>query len=104
MPNLKLRIKDSDFSEFAGFYYTDESHRQHNEVLDEYITMYLSNDNIRYLEIDCDRSFSIHTIAYICSKIECPYFIRTDYAEDVKKYRYKLCFYKDPEPLNFEEV
>ena len=93
---LVLRIKSSDFSEFAGFYHTNENFKEHNEVLNEYIKLYKENNNIKYFHIECDRSTPMHTIAYICHEVGEKYFIGTDFVTDnVKDYVYRLCFYKE---------
>ena len=34
---LILRIEDSDFSEFAGYYYTTPDYEENNEALNAYI-------------------------------------------------------------------
>ena len=92
---LIMRIKDSDFSEFAGYYYTDSSYNENNSNLNAYIQLYKRNENIKYFQIECDRSFSMHTIAYIINQVDEDYFIRTDHnIDDVKKNTYWLCFYK----------
>ena len=98
MGELIVRIKSSDFSEFSGYYYTDESYTKNNEVLNEYIRLYKTNDNIRYLQIECDRHFSIDTIAYICNQIDEKYFIKTDFANNSKENKYWLCFHKERTP------
>lgn len=95
MAELIVRIKDSDFSNFAGYYYTDESYTKNNEQLNEYIELYKTNDNIKYLQIECERHFPIHTLAYICNQIEEKYFIKTDFAEESKDNKYWLCFRKE---------
>ena len=97
MAELKLRIKSSDFSTFAGFYHTDTTYEENNEILNEYIQLYKSNEKIRYFQIECDRSLSMHTIAYICHRVDEAYFIKTDFEGEVKNYKYWLCFYKDDE-------
>jgi hypothetical protein len=95
MAELIVRIKDSDFSNFAGYYYTDGSYTKNNEQLNEYIKLYKTNDNIKYLQIECERHFPIHTLAYICNQIEEKYFIKTDFAEESKDNKYWLCFHKE---------
>lgn len=95
MAELIVRIKDSDFSDFAGYYYTDESYTKNNERLNEYIKLYKTNDDIKYLQIECERDFPMHTIAYICNEIDEKYFIKT--VHDISNNgnnRYWLCFYK----------
>ena len=94
MDELIIRIKSSDFSEFAGYYHTDESYTKNNEVLNKYIRLYKTNDDIRYLQIECDRHFSIDTIAYICNRVDEKYFIKTDFADKNKENKYWLCFHK----------
>lgn len=91
---LIIRINNYDFSIFSGYYNTNSSYTQNNEILNEYIKLYKTNDNIKYLQIECDRNFPMHTIAYICNQIEEKYFIKTDHKEDVKDNKYWLCFYK----------
>lgn len=95
MADLTLRIKSSDFSNFAGYYHTDETHKKHNEKLNEYINLYLSNDNIKYFQIECDNSVRVHTIAYICERVDKKHFIKTELAEKSRNNKYYLCFYKD---------
>ena len=98
MTELIIRIKSSDFSEFAGYYHTDESYTKNNEVLNDYIRLYKTNDDIRCLQIECDRHFSIDTIAYICNQIDEKYFIKTDFSGNNKENKYWLCFYKECAP------
>lgn len=38
--DLILRIQDSDFSEFAGYYYTTHDYQEGNEALNAYIKLY----------------------------------------------------------------
>ena len=95
MTDLTLRIKSSDFSNFAGYYHTDESHKKHNKRLNEYISLYLSNDNIKYFQIECDNGVRIHTIAYICERVDKKHFIKTEFAEKSRENKYYLCFYKE---------
>ena len=92
MAELKLRIKSSDFSTFAGFYHTDSSYKKHNETLNEYTKLYKSNNDIKYFQIECDRGLPMHTIAYICHKVNEKYFIETDFAGKSKENKYWLCF------------
>lgn len=103
MAELTIRIKSSDFSEFAGYYHTDESHTKHNEILNDYIKLYKTNDDIRCLQIECDRHFSIDTIAYICNQIDEKYFIKTDFSGNHKENKYWLCFYKEHTPKERSE-
>lgn len=103
MNELIIRIKSSDFSEFAGYYHTDESYTKNNEVLNEYIRLYKTNDDIRYLQIECDRHFSIDTIAYICNRVDEKYFIKTDFADKNKENKYWLCFHKERTPKERDE-
>lgn len=98
MAELIIRIKNSDFSEFAGYYYTDKSYIKNNEVLNEYIRLYKTNDDIKYLQIECDRNFSIDTIAYICNQVDEKYFIKTDFADNNKENKHWLCFCKERTP------
>lgn len=98
MIELKLKIKDSDFSTFAGYRYTDSSQKENNEVLDAYIQLFKSNDQIKYFQIDCDATFPIHTIAYIIENVKEKYFIRTNFHDaDSSKNGYTLCFHKEEE-------
>lgn len=95
MAELKLKIDNRDFSTFAGFYYTDSSFTENNEQLDEYIKLYKGNKDIKYFQIQCERNVEIHTIAYIIEQVKEKYFIRTDFEDGVKNYKYWLCFYKE---------
>lgn len=95
MPELIIRIKNSDFSNFAGYYHTDSSYTKHNEILNEYIKLYKTNADIKYLQIECDRHFPIDTIAYICNQIDERYFIKTDFADNSEENKYWLCFFKE---------
>ena len=95
LAELTVRIKSSDFSEFAGYYHTDSSYTKNNETLNEYIRLYKANDDIKYLQIECDRHFSIDTIAYICNQVDEKYFIKTDFADNSKYNTYWLCFHKE---------
>ena len=99
MPDLTIRIKSSYLSDFAVYYYTDDSYTKNNEQLNEYISLYKSNDNIRCLQIECDRDVTIDTIAYICNQVDENYFIRTDFSTNSKDKTHWLCFYK-PEVEN----
>ena len=99
MSELKLIIDSKEFSQFAGYYYTDSKHEKNNEILNKYIRLYKSNGEIKYLQIECDRNVPMHTIAYICERVNEKYFIRVDFDNDVTKHKYWLCFYKDrPHP------
>lgn len=98
---LIVRIKDSDFSGFAGYYYTNSDYTENNGNLNAYIQLYKTNKNIKYFQIECDRSFSMHTIAYIINEVNEDYFIKTEHdIEDVKKNKYWLCFYKGDKKKN----
>lgn len=93
--NLVIRIKDTDFSKFAGYYYTNSSYTENNDYLNAYIKLYKKNENIKYLQIECDRSFPMHTIAYIVDRVDENYFIKTDHdIDEIKENKYWLCFYK----------
>lgn len=91
---LTLRIKDSDFSNFAGYYYTSFNYEENNEVLNSYIKLYKTTPQLKYFQVECDRSCAMHTIAYIINRVDEKYFIRTAHEDDVKKNKYWLCFYK----------
>ena len=54
MFELTLRIKDSDFSNFAGYYHTDSSYTENNEELNEYIRLYKHTDESKYFQIIAD--------------------------------------------------
>jgi hypothetical protein len=95
MNELKLKISSNDFSIFAGFYHTDSSYEKHNEILNEYIRLYKSNEKIKYFQIECDRNLPMHTIAYICNMVNEEHFIRTDFEGGLKDHKYWLCFYKE---------
>lgn len=95
MADLTVRIKNSDFSNFAGYYYTDESHKKHNEELNEYINLFKTNDNIRYFQVECDNDVRMHTIAFICENVNEKHFIKTEFAERSRDNKYLLCFYKE---------
>ena len=95
MAELIVRIKNTDFSSFAGYYHTDKSYTKNNEVLNDYIKLYKTNDDIKYLQIECERHFSIDAIAYICNQIEENYFIKTEFSEKSNENKYWLCFYKE---------
>ena len=92
--SLIIRIKNDDFSIFSGYYYTDNTYTQNNEILNEYINLYKYSDNIKYLQIECDRNFPMHTIAYICDRIDEKYFIKVDHEENIQDNKYWICFYK----------
>lgn len=51
MNELTLKISSNDFSIFAGFYHTDNSYEKHNEILNEYIRLYKSNEKKRKNQI-----------------------------------------------------
>lgn len=92
---LILRIKDSDFSDFAGYYYTTPNYEEGNEALNAYIKLYKTTPQLKYFQIECDRSFSMHTIAYIINQVNEDYFIKTEHdIDNVKKNKYWLCFSK----------
>ena len=104
MGELKLIVDSRDFGSFAGFKYTDDKYKKNNERLNEYIKLYSSNADIKYLQIECGENLPMHTIAYICEKVKEKYFIRVDYGNSVEDKRYWLCFYKDrPQPPEAEK-
>ena len=45
---LILRIEDSDFSEFAGYYYTTPDYQENNEALNAYIKLYKTTPQLKY--------------------------------------------------------
>lgn len=92
---LTLRIKDKDFSDFAGYYYTSSDYQEGNKTLNAYIKLYRTTPELKYFQIECDKDFSMHTIAYIINQVGEKYFIKTDHGDDVKKNIYWLCFYKE---------
>ena len=94
MFELTLRIKDSDFSNFAGYYHTDSSYTENNEELNEYIRLYKHTDKFKYFQIECNRDVRMHTIAYIINQVDEKYFIKTDFNGN-KTNAYWLCFYKE---------
>ena len=94
MNNLTLRISNKDFSTFAGFDYTDGSYERNNEELNEYIELYKKTEKFKYLQIECDRNLSMHTIAYICHRVAEKYFIKIDF-EPEKDNKYYLFFAKE---------
>ena len=98
MGELKLIVDSREFGDFAGYKYTDSKHEQNNEKLNAYIRLYKSNGDIKYLQIECEANLSMHTIAYICEKVNEKYFIRVDFEESSKDNRYWLCFYKERPP------
>ena len=92
---LIVRIKDSDFSEFAGYCYTNSDYTENNDELNAYIKLYKTSENIKYFQVECDKNFSMHTIAYIIDQVNENYFIKTEHdLDNVKKNKYWLCFYK----------
>lgn len=92
---LTLRIKDSDFSTFAGYYYTSSNYEENNEVLNSYIKLYKTTSQLKYFQVECDRNCSMHTIAYIINQVDEKYFIRTVHEDTAKNNKYWLCFYKE---------
>lgn len=92
---LKLIVDGREFGRFAGYYHTDSKHEKFNEVLNEYIRVYKSNADFKYFQIECDHEMPMHTIAYICERVNEKYFINVDFANRAKDHRYWLCFYKD---------
>lgn len=98
MIELKLTVDSREFGSFAGYKYTDSKHEKNNEILNEYIKLYKSNSDIRYLQIKCEETLSMHTIAYICERVNEKYFIRVDFGDSSKDNQYWLCFYKERTP------
>ena len=103
MAELKLMVDSREFDRFAGYKHTDNKHEKYNETLNDYIRLYKSNGDIRYLQIECEENLSMHTIAYICERVKEKYFIRVDFAESSKDNRYWLCFYKELPPQKEEQ-
>lgn len=103
MGELKLIVDSREFGSFAGFKHTDNKYEKNNERLNEYIKLYSSSGDIKYLQIECGENLPMHTIAYICERVKEKYFIRVDYGNSVEDKRYWLCFYKDrPQPPKTE--
>ena len=99
--DLILRIQDSDFSEFAGYYYTTHDYQEGNEALNAYIKLYKTTPQLKYFQIECSRDCCIHTLAYIINQVDENYFIKTYHDMDnVKKSKYWLCFYKGDKKKN----
>lgn len=90
-----LRIKTSDFSNFSGFKYTDDSYNKNNKELNKYIKLFKENKDILYFQIGCENDTPIHLIAYIIEKVKEEYFIKIDHDIDNKSNKYWLCFYKN---------
>ncbi len=97
---LILRIKDSDFSDFAGYYHTSSDHRECNEVLNAYIELYKTTPQLKYFHIECKKDFCMHTLAYIINRVNEKYFIQTEPDDNVQKNKYWLCFYKGDKEKN----
>lgn len=94
-----LRIKDSDFSKFAGYKYTSSDC---NTKLDKYINLFNENYDIHYFQIEdkTGNSLDFHTICYIKDHLH-PYdktkvgmFTKTEMDVNGKIEGYCLCFYK----------
>lgn len=91
---MVLRINSNDFSCFAGFKHTDKTWQKHNEELNEYINLFLTNDKIRYFQVRLADETNADTIAYITHKVDLKHYIKTDFKLDGSKTHW-LCFYKE---------
>lgn len=87
-----LRIKSTDFSEFAGMRYD----KQHNKELDEYLNIFKSNDDITAFQIeDKCGNMNFDVVCYCCEKLKgCIMFTKVEYDDNGKILGYWLCFYK----------
>lgn len=89
---MVLRIKTTDFSEFAGMRYTHPK----NKELDEYINIFKTNDNLTTFQIeDKCGTMELDLICYCQEKLKnCGMFTKVEYNDDGKILGYWLCFYK----------
>ena len=89
---MTLRIKSTDFSEFAGMRYD----KPHNEELDEYINIFKYNDNITAFQIEDEcGNMDFDVVCYCHEQLkDCGMFTKVEYNDDGKIRSYWLCFYK----------
>lgn len=96
-----LRIKATDFSNFAGYKYTSPDC---NKELDKYIELFKNNPDIQYFQIEDDtgNKLDFHTVCYIKDKIslynkefKVGMFTKTDFDDNGRIEKYWLCFYKE---------
>ena len=59
-----LRIRDTDFDPFCGF-----GKKDHNVTINEYIEVYVNNDNFNAFQIESSGELDLKKIAYISEKI-----------------------------------
>ena len=90
-----LRIRDSDFSPFCGF-----GKEGFNTTIDEYIDVYVNNNNFSAFQIESSGELDLKKIAYISEKIRqtnfcfARMFTKVDFNDDGTPQRYWICFYK----------
>ena len=90
-----LRIRDTDFDSFCGF-----GKKDHNVTINEYIEVYVNNDNFNAFQIESSGELDLKKIAYISEKIRWAnpcfsnMFTKVDFNIDGTPQRYWLCFYK----------
>ena len=63
---MVLRIKSSDFSEFAGIRFNNPQ----NKELDEYINIFTSNSNLTAFQIEDDGQMNFDIVCYINNKLK----------------------------------
>ena len=98
--NLVLRVDENDVGEFCGLSYDF----CHNEVLDEYLNVYLTNPNFHAFQISSTGFFDLHKICYIVEKIsqynrswKDNMFVKVDRDDDGEPLQYWVCFFKSEE-------
>ena len=89
---MTLRIYSDDFSTFAGFKYNVEDK---NEELDKYIKLFLTTNDLKYIQKRLANSITADTIAYIVHRVDLKHFIKTDFNIDGSVNEHWLCFYKE---------
>lgn len=89
---MVLRIKSTDFSEFAGMRFNNSQ----NKELDEYINIFISNSNLTAFQIEDDGQMNFDIVCYINNKLKnCRMFTKIDYDDGGNAVKYWLCFYKE---------
>ena len=89
---MMLRIKSTDFSDFAGFRYSDPQ----NQELDEYINIFKANNNLTSFQIeDKTGQMNFDVVCYMAEHLkECKMFTKIDYDDNGNILAYWLCFTK----------
>lgn len=89
---MKLRIKTTDFSGFAGMRWD----RPENKELDEYINIFKANDNLTAFQIEDEHGqMEFHIVCYCCERLRgCDIFSKVERDDNGNILSYWLCFHK----------